>query len=52
MLVCPLIGRAQEKLSDMRHVSAVMKDSVWVDDKDITECQLCQIGFSVAKRKV
>jgi RUN and FYVE domain-containing protein 1 len=45
------LSLAQEKLSDMKQVSSVMKDSVWVDDREITECQQCKSGFSVARRK-
>ena len=36
----------------MKHVSSVMKESVWVDDRDISDCQHCKTGFSVARRKV
>ena len=47
-----LFCRTKEKLSDMQEVSSVMKESVWMDDKNITECQQCNKPFSVARRKV
>ena len=50
-IIC-LLHSAQEKLSDMKHVSSVMKESVWVDDRNIAECQQCKTTFSVARRKV
>ena len=36
----------------MKDESTMLKESVWVDDKTITECQQCQKPFSVARRKV
>ena len=32
--------------------STMMRESVWVDDRNITECQHCKKPFSVARRKV
>ena len=29
-----------------------MKESVWVEDKNITECKGCATPFSVSRRKV
>ena len=36
----------------MKDESTMLRESVWVDDKTITECQQCQKPFSVARRKV
>jgi len=36
----------------MKDESAMMRESVWVDDRNITECQQCKKPFSVARRKV
>ena len=44
--------RAQQKLSDMKQESQVMKESVWKDDKEVPQCQICLAAFSVARRKV
>ena len=36
----------------MKEVSSLMKESVWLDDKDINDCQGCKKPFSVSRRKV
>ena len=36
----------------MKEVSSLMKESVWIDDKDINDCQGCKKAFSVSRRKV
>ena len=36
----------------MKEVSSLMKESVWLDDKDINDCQGCKKVFSVSRRKV
>jgi len=36
----------------MKDESTMMRESVWVDDRNITECQQCKKPFSVARRKV
>ena len=45
------LSLAQQKLADMKHVSTVMKESTWMDDRDISNCQQCRKPFSVARRK-
>ena len=45
------LSLAQQKVADMKHVSTVMKESVWKDDRHISDCQQCQKPFSVARRK-
>lgn len=36
----------------MKEVSSLMKESVWLDDKGINDCQGCKKPFSVSRRKV
>lgn len=36
----------------MKQVSSIMKESVWVEDKSITDCKGCSKPFSVSRRKV
>ena len=36
----------------MKDESTMMRESVWVDDRNITECQQCKKPFSMARRKV
>jgi len=38
-----------QKIADMKDESTMMRESVWVDNKNITECQQCKKPFSVAK---
>lgn len=45
------LSLSQQKVSDMKEVTGVSHDSVWVDDKDITDCQDCKKQFTVARRK-
>ena len=52
VLVCVCVCRSQQKVVDMKHVSSVMKESVWVEDKSITDCKGCNKPFSVSRRKV
>lgn len=52
LLYYSLRCRSQQKIADMKQVSQIMKESVWKDDKEITECQHCESAFNVAKRKV
>ncbi len=44
--------RSQQKVADMKQVSSLVKDSVWVEDKSITDCKGCCKTFSVSRRKV
>ncbi len=46
------VARSQQKVSDMKEVSSIMKESVWVEDKNITDCKGCNKPFSVSRRKV
>lgn len=46
------LPRSQQKLADMKQESQLMKESVWKDDREVLQCQICQAGFSVARRKV
>ena len=41
--------RSQQKISDMKETT---QDSIWEDEKDVTECRGCESTFSVARRKV
>ena len=41
-----------QNIADVKDESTMMKESVWVDDRNITECQQCKKPFSVARRKV
>ena len=43
---------SQQKVADMKQVSSIMKESVWVEDKSIAECKGCNKAFSVSRRKV
>ena len=44
--------RSKQQAADMKEVSSLMKESVWVDDKHINDCQGCKKVFSVSRRKV
>ena len=44
--------RSQQKVADMKQVSSIMKESVWEEDKNITDCKGCSKAFSVSRRKV
>ena len=46
------VSRSQQKVADMKQVSSIMKESVWVEDKNITDCKGCKKPFSVSRRKV
>ena len=52
MLSCDVMCRSQQKVADMKQVSSLVKDSVWVEDKAITDCKGCGKAFSVSRRKV
>lgn len=55
MVTMPTEGvacRSQQKVVDMKQVSSIMKESVWVEDKSITDCKGCTKPFSVSRRKV
>ena len=47
-----LLCRSQQKVEDMKQVSSLVKESVWVEDKAITDCKGCNKPFSVSRRKV
>ncbi len=52
MGVSIILFRAQQKVSDMKQVSSIMNESVWMEDKNITDCKDCNKPFSVSRRKV
>lgn len=45
------LSLSQQKVSDMKEVSSIMKESVWVEDKSIVDCKGCNKPFSVSRRK-
>lgn len=52
ILVILYLNRSKQQAADMKEVSTLMKESVWVEDKDINDCQGCKKPFSVSRRKV
>ena len=48
----PSLRSSQQKIAEIKPVSDMMKESVWVDDREATDCQQCNKPFSVARRKV
>jgi len=36
----------------MKDVNKMMRETVWVDNRNITECQQCEKPFSVVRRTV
>ena len=43
------ISRSKQQVIDMRED---LSQQVWVDEKEVNECQLCDAPFSVVRRKV
>ena len=41
-----------QTIADMKDENTVMRKSVWVDNRNITECQKCRKPFSVERRRV
>ncbi|RDD37184.1 RUN and FYVE domain-containing protein 2 [Trichoplax sp. H2] len=45
------LSKAHLKASDYKEVSKAFSESVWIDDKAISDCQQCKKSFSVSRRK-
>ncbi|EDV22659.1 uncharacterized protein TRIADDRAFT_59144 [Trichoplax adhaerens] len=46
------LSKAHLKASDYKEVSKAFSESVWIDDKAISDCQQCKKSFSVSRRKM
>jgi len=51
LFFCSSSCSSQQKIADTKDESTMMRESVWVDDRNITDCQQCKKPFSVARRK-
>lgn len=45
------LNKSHTQVDEMKELHTAMKEKMWQDDKDATDCQLCQQPFSLSRRK-
>ena len=45
------LNKTHSQVDEMKELHATLKENQWLDDRDAVDCQLCQLPFSLARRK-